>query len=292
MPNQGSKGVSCRQIGVDDLPAIVDLLSKGFPDRSRSYWVQGLRRLAAHTPPAGVPKFGYILVSESLPVGALLVIYSNCADGEANAIRCNVSSWFVLPEFRAYAPLLSLRATKTNAATHINVWPAEHTLSTIEAQGFSKATGGLVAGVPALSRTANNVHISATAEEWQRSKFISDRELRLLADHEKFGCVCLWCETSSGGHPFVFRKRLSGSLRLPGAMLIYANCLDDLEEFGGPVGRFLAVRGMPFVLAGSDRPLKWLLSRHFKEKLHIYFKGSNRPRGSDLSYTEVAMFGL
>ena len=58
-----------------------------------------------------------------------------------------------------------------------------------------------------------------------------------------FGCICLWCETATAGHPFIFKKRFTRYIRLPCAMLIYANSLEDVEEFAGPVGRFLARKG-------------------------------------------------
>src|SRR5208337_5592046 len=208
MSGQDSISLSCRQIGIDDLPAIVDLLHAGFPKRSKSYWEEGLQRLAAYTPPEGVPKFGYLLVSGVTPVGVLLLISSRSLKEATPAIRCNVSSWYVRPDFQAYAPLLSLRATKSKAVTYVNISPATHTLQTIEAQGFAKAAGGFFAGVPALGRIRNDVHILSNPEEWKQSKFISAAELRLLTDHEKFGCICLWCETTTEGHPFIFRKRL------------------------------------------------------------------------------------
>ena len=75
-------------------------------------------------------------------------------------------------------------------------------------------------------------------------------------------------------------------------MLIYSNSLDDIKEFASPVGRFLALRGLPVMLVGSDAPLGGIIGRYFPDKLPIYFKGPLRPRGSDLSYTDAALFGI
>ena len=62
--------------------------------------------------PQGYPRFGYMLDHEGVPVGVLLLIYSlRDADGET-AIHCNLSSWYVEPAFRNYAPML----TKPRAA--------------------------------------------------------------------------------------------------------------------------------------------------------------------------------
>ena len=46
------------------------------------------------------------------------------------------------------------------------------------------------------------------------------------------------------------------------------------------------------MVGGSDRPLNRMPGKHFGSKMQIYFKGARTPRGSDLSYTEAAVFGL
>ena len=292
MPGQGCPSLTCREIEIADVPAIIELLQAGFPNRTRSYLQDGFQRLAAHTPPEGVPKFGYVLLSDATPIGVLLLISSRCNGAGSPAIRCNVSSWYVRPDFRAYAPMLSMRATKSKAITYLNIWPADHTLQTIEAQGFSKATGGFFAGVPALGRIRNDVRIASTPQAWDRSRFMSPAELQLLEDHANFGCICLWCETAAAGHPFIFKRRFTRHIPLPCAMLIYANSLDDVEDLAGPVGRFLALKGLPVMVVGADRPLKRMPGKHFESKMQLYSKGSRAPRGSDLSYTEAAVFGL
>ena len=292
MSKSAGPRVAMRNITAADLPGLAALLRSGFPRRTLSYWVEGLRHLGALTPPDGMPQFGHLLAAAGQPVGVLLMISSTPADAPPGAVRCNVSSWYVRPEFRAYAPLLSLRAIENKAATYINVWPAAHTLPAITAQGFVQGAAGLFACLPALGRWHRGVRILSRAEDWARSRFISPAQLRLLAEHQDFGCLCLWCETADGGCPFIFRWRLARKLRVPCAMLIYAESLDHLEDFAGPLGRFLLARGMPVMLAGAHRPLRGVPGRYFPEKLHIYYKGTLPPRGSDLSYTEAAVFGI
>jgi hypothetical protein len=36
--------IRCREIGATDLDAVGDLLTSGFAQRSRDYWIDGLRR--------------------------------------------------------------------------------------------------------------------------------------------------------------------------------------------------------------------------------------------------------
>jgi hypothetical protein len=283
--------VSCREIAVADIPTVAALLDVGFPSRGRAYWEDGLSRLAAYAPPDGFPKFGYLLVSGKTPVGVLLLIFSNNITAAGQIVRCNVSSWYVKPEFRIYASPFALRAIRsTHAETYINVSPAKHTLQTIEAQGFKEATVGYFAGIPVFGRRPHDLTIVSSSEKWKQSKLISPSQLQLLADHERFGCICLWCETATRGQAFIFRRRLTRGL--PSALLIYSDSLNDVEEFAGSIGGFLFQRGLPIMIIGAEKPLKGIFGRYFPTKLQVYYKGTGRPRGSDLSYTDAAIFGL
>ncbi|HEY2248498.1 MAG TPA: acyl-CoA acyltransferase, partial [Bradyrhizobium sp.] len=128
--------IRCREIGEADLGGIADLLARGFYGRSRDYWLQGLHRQAARDVPQGYPRFGYMLDHEGVPVGVLLLIYSlRDSDGET-AVHCNLSSWYVEPAFRNYAPMLTSLAQRRKEVSYFNISPAHWTWPIIEAQGF------------------------------------------------------------------------------------------------------------------------------------------------------------
>lgn len=55
---------------------------------------------------------GYLLERNSTLVGAILRIFSTVHIGDAPKTRCNVSSWYVDPAVRSYAPLLVAQALK------------------------------------------------------------------------------------------------------------------------------------------------------------------------------------
>src|ERR1700689_4216812 len=95
--------IRCSQIGEADIPAVANLLGRGFPNRSRSFWLLALQRLTGHKPPAGLPKYGYLLEAGGEVVGAILLIFSTMRDGAQIATRCNLSSWYVEPAYRTYA---------------------------------------------------------------------------------------------------------------------------------------------------------------------------------------------
>jgi len=81
-----------REILESDLDAIGDLLTRGFVHRRREYWLGGLRRQATRSLPSGVPRYGYLLENQGVPVGCLLMVYSTrIVDGQA-ALFCNLSN--------------------------------------------------------------------------------------------------------------------------------------------------------------------------------------------------------
>ena len=116
--------IRCREIGIADLDAVADLLTRGFVWRSRDWWIAGLRRQSVREVPEGFPRFGYMLDHEGTPVGVLLLIYTARDDGGGISIRCNLSSWYVEPAYRNYAPMLTKVAQRHNDVTYVNISPA------------------------------------------------------------------------------------------------------------------------------------------------------------------------
>ena len=154
----------CRQIGEADIAIVAALLKQGFPNRTRQFWRDALRRLAHREPPPGFPKYGFLLERGEVPVGAILMIYSTLLQGDRVATRCNLSSWYVAPEYRAYASLLVSHALSHKDVTYLNVSAAPHTWPIIEAQGFSRYCDGIFIALPMFNRAAGDVRVFDAAK--------------------------------------------------------------------------------------------------------------------------------
>jgi predicted N-acetyltransferase YhbS len=103
----------CRQIEESDTEAVASLLANGFRTHDRQFWLQAFAQLRRHATPAGLPKFGYLLESDGRVVGAVLLICSLVRDGDQDAPRCNLSSWYVDAAFsrlRAHAGIAGAAA--------------------------------------------------------------------------------------------------------------------------------------------------------------------------------------
>jgi hypothetical protein len=284
-------GLRCRQIENADIDAVTALLARGFPAHDRRFWLGAFAQLTRHEVPPGLPKYGYLLESGGGVVGAILLICSTIPAGDEAATRCNLSSWYVDPAFRAYAPLLVSQALRHKDVTYLNVSPAPHTRPIIEAQGFSRYCDGIFIAVPMLNGLFGGPKAEVFEAKRQPNVPFDPRDREMLAAHASHGCLSLWCVTPERACPFVFRPRLVRGV-IPCAQLIYCSDMGDFVRFAGPVGRKLARRGLPFVIVDANAPIAGLLGWYSRGNMPKYFKGPRRPRLGDLAYTEHAVMGV
>jgi hypothetical protein len=282
----------CRQIEERDFNSVADLLTKGFAARSRRYWEHALTRLKSHPTPAGFPKFGYLLESNGCPVGAILLIFSGIPTSASAGtnVRCNISSWYVEPEFRLHGSLLVLHALRHKQVTYVNVSPAPHTRTTIEAQGFSRYCKGQLLAVPLLRRASESVRVQSIEKVLRPTTHALAAEYDLLTAHAALGCVCLWCTREDEAYPFIFLPR-SIARGLPVLQLAYCRDWQDFVRFAGPIGRHLARRGRFLVLMDANGPVRGLPGKYFEGSGPKYFRGPAAPRLGDLAFTEGILFG-
>lgn len=283
-----ARKVVCREIAAPDLEGVVALLTKGFADwRTRDFWTLAIRRLGGRTPPPGLPQYGYLLEAGGAPVGVLLLIASRGPGPDE--IRCNVSSWYVEPEFRPFGTLLVQKALRHREATYLNVTPAPETWGLLAAQGYQAYASGRLFAFAALARTGERVRVEMAAPDLQPGDDLSEAEAALLLDHAQWGCLSLLCLGRDGRVPFVFGVRRRRGL-VPFAYLIYCRSLASLGAHAKPLGRFLARRGILLLVADAEGPLAGVPG-FFRKGHRKYFKGPVRPRPGDLAYTERAIFG-
>jgi hypothetical protein len=281
--------IRCRQIADADLDDLADLFKRGFgPRRTRAFWRGALARLQARAVPEGMPRYGYLLENDGVPVGAILLIFTTTPGGDA--LRANVSSWYVDPAFRSYAPLLVSQALKLKQVSYLNISAARHTWPILEAQGYRRYSSGVFVAMPALQRSgAGDMRLLAAHRTPAAPHEAFERDL--VVEHAGYGCISFWCETGERAHPFVFRPRIVKSV-VPCAQLIYCRDVADVVRFAGPIGRHLALRGRPFVVIDAHGPIDGLLGRYFDDTMPKFVRGPATPRLGDLAYTETALFGM
>jgi hypothetical protein len=279
--------LSVREIREADLPAIAALLKRGFAFRSIDYWLRGLARHANRPRPAGYPTFGYCIDHQGVLVGVILLLFSEVRAGAETIIRCNLSSWYVEPSFRAFAPLMVRVATRDKRVTYFNITPAPHTWSTVEAQGFSVYCKGQVYGALALSRPVRDAKVELFSEG--ATEGLNDYEADLLRQHAAFGCLSVVVREGATVHPFVFQKHRVKNI-IPVYRLIYCREISDLKRFAANAGRFLARRGGLLVRFDANSPVPGIVGWYSEKRGRKYAKGPRPPLLGDLAFTEAALF--
>jgi hypothetical protein len=284
----------CREISAADLDAVADLLTRGFVGRSRDYWMQGLRGQAVREVPGGYPRFGYMLDHDGAMAGVLLLLYTARSDGTETAIQCNLSSWYVDPAFRNYAPMLTGIAQRHKEVTYLNISPATWTWPIIEAQGFSLYCSGLFFSIPLLSRAARGMTVETIGPDTMAVEGLSGNEAELLARHTRYGCLSLVCRAPGGGpRPFILSPmRIRRGLVAPPAMqLVYCRDIAEFVACAGAIGRALIRRGKVSVILDANGPIAGLTGIFSQARGRKYFKGPHRPRLADLTDTELVLYG-
>jgi len=280
--------IRCRQIVQGDLDRLADLFKRGFgARRTRTFWQRALACLKARSVPDDMPRYGYVLENAGAPVGAILLI---CAATPGDGtVRANVSSWYVEEAFRSYAPLLVSQALKRKDVTYLNISPVRHTWPILEAQGYRRYSNGVFVALPALQRSrAGRVRMLAADAEPDAPFAPFERDL--MREHAGYGCLSFWCVTPERAFAFVFRPRFVKGV-FPCAQLIYCADMAEVVRFAGPIGRYLARRGLPIMVVDANGPIAGLRGRYFDDTMPKYFRGPVRPRLGDLAYTEAALFG-
>lgn len=287
-----ARKIRCREIAAGDVEAVADLLTRGFPGRPRAYWLAGLERQAARAVPDGYPRHGYLLEAAGAVVGVLLLMYSSKVSGAEPALTCNVASWYVEPQFRNQASLLSAIALKHKHVTYVNVTPAPPTWPILKAQGYKRYCNGLFFTLPALSRGGGAIIV--VTPDTVKPDDLSASEFELLQRHAGYGCLSLVCQTPRGTMPFVFApfRIRRGRVGLPAMQLIYCRSAGEFVGSAGAIGRFLIKRGKPLVIIDANDPIPGLVGIYSDARGQKYFKGPNPPRLGDLADTEFALYGI
>jgi hypothetical protein len=286
--------IRCREISETDLEAVAEILTRGFAGRSRDYWMRGLRRQAVRDVPDGYPRFGYMLDNDGHPVGVLLLLYTSRSSGNATAIQCNLSSWYVEPAFRNYAPLLTKIAQRHKEVTYLNISPATWTWPIIEAQGFVSYCSGLFFSIPALSRGSPGMTVDTVAPETRAIAGLSQAEVELLTWHARYGCLSLVCRTPSGGaYPFILlpMRIRRGWIAPPAMQLIYCRDISEYVACAGVIGRAQLRHGKVSVILDANGKLPGLIGIYSSARGRKYFKGPHPPRLADLTDTELVLYG-
>ena len=226
-------------------------------------------------------------------MGVLLLIYSMRDAGGESAVHCNLSSWYVEPAFRNYAPMLTSLAQRRKEVSYFNISPAHWTWPIIEAQGFRAYCKGLFLSFPALSRNGRDATVEIVSADATSIDGLPVADAELLMRHAAYGCTSLVCRIADQAFPFVFvpMRIRRGWISPPAMQMVYCRDIAEYVACAGAIGRTLLWQGKIAALLDANGDVPGLTGFYTEKRGRKYCKGPHRPRLTDLSDTELVLYG-
>ncbi|OCI93877.1 hypothetical protein A6U86_17615 [Rhizobium sp. AC27/96] len=285
-------GLTCRPIEDNDWEGIIDCLGRNFPTRSRSYWERAIVRMEKRPIVPDLPKYGFVLDMSGRIVGVLLALYFRHEGQEGEEeIRCNLSSWSVDPEYRAFAGKMVIAVLRKKNVIYFNVSPAPGTEKVNEALGFRRYSEGQLAFLPILSSVKHPYRVLEARSDLPEMSMLSEGDRDILLKHAALECRSLICVGEGKAYPFVFKTRRIFHGIVPCSQVIYCRSLEELSQCAGVLGRYLLRKGMLLAIVDANAPVPGLTGRYFAGSGAKYFRGPKPPPLGDLTFTELVIFG-
>jgi hypothetical protein len=285
-------GLTCRPIEESDWDGIIDCLRRNFPTRDRNYWERAVVRMEKRPFVPDLPKYGFVLDMSGRIVGVLLALYFRHLGNEDEELRCNLSSWSVDPEYRAFAGKMVIAALRKKNVTYINVSPAPGTIKVNEALGFRRYADGQLAFLPALSSTRGGYRVLEARPDLPELALLSEGDQEILLQHAALECLSLVCVAEGKAFPFVFKTRRILRGLVPSAQVIYCRSPEELSQCAGALGRYLLRKGVFLCVVDANGAVPGLVGRYFAGSGTKYFRGPKPPSLGDLTFTELVIFGF
>lgn len=271
---------------------MLPILERGFADRSRAFWQDGFRRIERLLRAGQIEApFGYVLKGDAADAGVLLTIRSRRRIDGAETRICNLSSWYVEPEQRWYAPLMLRQAIKregTNAITDLS--PSDSVAELNATLDFSPWNEGMIlaaslpwAALPKPSRW------SIAAYEPRTRGMLDDEQAAMVEAHLELGCLAAILAGPDGASPLIMRVVRRRGLRV--ADVLFAQSRHSLIKALPALMRFLLARGVCLAAIDGTRDL-CPTGAHFRRGQRRFFKGGMPRDRLDYAFSELILLGI
>jgi acetoacetyl-CoA synthetase len=242
-----------RPVSAADIPDLCRFLERSFAKSPIP--VARWEALFAHTWSNGTSNPGFVLVCREELVGFVGTLYSSREINGKTGLVCNLTSWYVVPQYRGWALALIAAAVRDTTVTYTALTPSPITLQTLQNMGFSPLERRKIV-LPPLMNLETLRHkrpaIELDAEVVRRS--LSGSQRRLFDDHAAPECLQLTVEDSQG-RAYIIVKRRRGK-RVPLSEILYCSAPTVLARH---------LERVKFAILGRQRTLGLLVGEHLFE---------------------------
>lgn len=216
--------------------------------------------------------------------GVLLTIRSRLA--ETGRVTVNLSSWYVEPSFRWFAPRMLQMASSDENEIFTDLTPSPETNKLNERLGFHTVTDcTLFYPLPLAALRPARARLYPLTET--TAETLSSETREMLEDHARLGCIVAILEAEGQRHPLVFLK--TTTKRLPSARLIYCEDRQIAQRHLPAIGRHLLRKGrlaLTMAACEKDRHAGGFAAHKFAP---IQVKGAWNPHIINETYSELVL---
>ena len=272
-------------IRAENIDQAVTLLDKGFPAHGIAFWRSMLTRIKQMHKRQSVSSHGELLLNDEEPVGVLLKIQHRAPNISKPIV--NLSSWYVEPDFRWYAPRMLLKATADKEAIYTDLSPSPEVFNLNEKLGFKTVSSGqLLFPLPLTSLIPSGNCKVVSATKIDASELHSELHHFIMSHHADRSESLIFNE---GGelHPAIFQLRKRRGLLT--ANLIYSDNLIALQRNSAAIARHLLGKGIMFMTMPAietTRPKGSFRLKSFKPQ---QVKGDWQANIVDQTYSEAIL---
>lgn len=264
--------------------AAVGLLAKGFPEKSEAFWARGLSLIGEHHERRHLGPIGQLLMKGGDVAGVLLTIRSRLPD--TNRVIVNLSSWYVEPSCRWFAPRMLQMASSAENELFTDLTPSPEARQLNERLGFHTVTNcTLFYPLPLTTfrPTGGRLHPFTQTT----AKTLSSETRDMLEDHARLGCIVAILEAEGRPYPLVFLKTITK--KLPSARLIYCEDRQIAQSHLPAIARHLLSKGrlaLTMAACEEDRKAAGFAAHKIAP---IQVKGAWNPRFINETYSELVL---
>jgi len=259
-------------------------LAKGFPEKSAAFWSRGLALISDHHARRKLGSIGQLLMKGEDAAGVLLTIKSRLP--ETGSIVVNLSSWYVEPSCRWFAPRMLQMASSSEEELFTDLTPSPEACKLNERLGFQTVTDHtLFYPLPLKALRPSGARLSPLAAASPDTLPAAMREM--LEDHLRLGCIVAIMQADGHHYPLVFLK--TTTKKLPSARLIYCEDREIAQRHISAIARHLLFRGrLALTMAALDgeRNAGGFAAHKFAP---IQVKGAWNPHFINETYSELVL---
>lgn len=209
----------------DDIEPICQLLDEGFDNDqvAPGDW----RQLFSYDWIDDKPKLGFVLTLGPQIVGFLGTIYSQrLLGGREMALVCNLSSWYVRPEYRGWGSFLLAAALKDKSTTYTALTPGPETRAMLDGLGFARLEKRRFF-FPLLNLgTLTRSRLHFEYDHRRLRSLLSDTDRPIFDDHGSFDLLHLVVRDHKDYAYLVVKRRViraKGLIGIPVSELLYCS---------------------------------------------------------------------